>query len=366
MKLLPNKIGLIKESYNLILDEDNIWIKPLWYNSLIKIDISSGKSHIIGSIPQNKHNIRGIEYMSCFKYNEWIILIPFYSIQICFYNTLTNKYIFKTIEGLEGFKINKEAMLQGHVEMENYSYMFGAYPFIVRLDLKTFDITVFSEFNSKMEDTSGCFGMRGGGYNNKLILSMPNKSSLFYYSLDTQEGVVKKFNLENPIGNFDIAHIENRLYWLSFGQEKEDVEVIEYNLDDEEVQRHKILVNHVNIDKENILSIVNEKIFLLPRIGQDVVEIDMETWNAKKIQNVPYSNCKNKNTYNYYGCINSGNNIFSISTETEELICIDTKNLYVKSIKLKFEEKDYIEYFKELYQSGNVLTDDLDVLMKIV
>lgn len=368
MKISPKWVGLIKESYSLIIDENYIWFKPLWYNTLIKIEINTGKAQVIGSIPQNKKSIRGIEYLSCFKHNEWIILLPFYSDQICFYNILNNEYIFKTIEGLDCFVTNREAMLQGHIEVGNYSYFFGLYPFLVKLDLNTFDIIVISDFKYLLSNATSCFGMRGFGYNNKLILTMPNRSSLFIYNLNTQKGTIKEFKLGHPIGNFEIAQSNNKLFWVGLDQEKKSKEIIEYNLDDENMQRHKIALDDSEIDEENILSIVNEKIFLLPRIGQKLIKIDMKTWKVQKIQDVPCVNYESKDikTFNYYGCADNGEKILSLSSETEELICIDIDNGDVERIKIQFEQNDYIKYLKELHQRGNIMPDDLDALIKIV
>lgn len=366
MKIYPKRIGLIKESYNLIIDENYIWFKPLWYNTLVKIEINTGEAQIIGSIPQNKKNIRGIEYMSCFKHNQWIILLPFYSDEICFYNILSNEYAFKTIEGLERFSTNREAMLQGHIEVGDSSYLFGSYSFLVKLDLNTFNITVLSDFKYLLPNTTGCFGMRGFEYNNKLILTMPNRSSLFIYNLDTKEGAIQEFNLEHPIGNFEIAQRNNKLYWLDSDQGKKNREIIEFNLDDEDMQRHKIILDNSGLDGDNILSIINEKIFLLPQMGQKSIKIDMKTWEACKIQNIPCVNDKNVKLSNYYGCIEQGNKVLSISTETEELVSIDIENEDVEKIKIQFEQKDYINYLRELHWSGNIMPDDLDALIEIV
>lgn len=175
-------------SYHFVVDGDNLWFVPYWYNILCMYNMKSKKLELIKKLPQD-NEIEGI-YLNLVKAGQYLVLVPMYAQEVCIYEMHAGEFKCLKVHGKAGLGSG----LFSTGIWKNNVYMFAAaYPEILKLDMQSGcigEIPVRSIPDGLVHGDEGCNNlfMQSSVSENRIDLLMFNSSYVLSFNMDTETG----------------------------------------------------------------------------------------------------------------------------------------------------------------------------------
>ncbi|MGB4660445.1 MAG: hypothetical protein WBI07_14820 [Mobilitalea sp.] len=318
------------------IENNEVWFIPEYYNSLCKMDMSSGEVEEITQIAKEDWDTSFCDISK----EEWkIVAQPFSATEIWEYD-LWNKVSKKT-----PIKDPVPANFDRMIAYQHYLFMKPkCYPALVRYDTRDGSLEYYAEGFHKyiQQDGAPMFFWAVNQRDNLLLMAAAKTNAVLEFNMDTNEF---KTHIVGKEGNnyFSMAY-DGKDYWLV---QNEGKSIIRWNYETgKSAEYTDFPLNYIG-EKEGFVSIVfcNSHLLAFPRMANMIVEINIKTGKMTEYRcNLPYKEGERKSEYftyesNYlFAKSYDKTHIVALSAYDLSLIFIDTETNECKKIKCRLNE----------------------------
>lgn len=330
--------------------------KRLWYitmnnNLLMEINITDGNVECLGSIPTNINNAA---YRTLEFYQEKIYLVPYFANQLCVYDLAKKEFLF--VKLLEKSESQNHSLLMGHAIYNNKLIMWGNGLSVVFFDLKT-KIGRCLKINNDLldidEKDKAVFWKDGFVQSNILFIPIAHYSVLAVVDLETDEIKIIKYGNHKKYNLYQIfRHVDENLYFIVFDNEWKChiMECRANSLESSEISVNLGLENIYSNSTENIPfmwgEVINKKLILAPARAESFYIVDLDCWDAKRLDGLPVSKTKDRlkenETFRNYsaGLSISEHEVALVHTATKKIVKIkDNGKVELLNMKINMFDK---------------------------